>query len=218
MLHLTRIFASLAALAGLMLGSAAMAQNATATATDWAKTKYEYAFYADEYHSKCAGLSKLHALAAREARKYYAQQLDNAGHNAVRTKWDNAQKANFRRASCQGIVRDETAKKMVESVVFLVDEYLLAIHYSGVKQCGVISAERMTKLLAHNTKVEAAMKNRPDFAFVEPVAREHGKVLAGRCGSEIIAGDHFLLMSDMMGNFLFKATDYMNQQTAARSQ
>ena len=100
---------------------------------------------------------------------------------------------------------DPNVAAQIGNVGFLLDELLLAVHFAETESCGIYSAEDWGKLRSVIASAVPTIRQRPDLALIEPVARERARYISGKCASQFIAGSAILLGQTTYGQFLREA-------------
>lgn len=205
-----RYLLAIAALAWAPVSATVSAQENTApSAVDWANVKYEWAVIGEHYAEKCQKFSDFFEWSITEAKKSYAAQLDAAGYGESRKAFNEQMRQGFAFSTCEQVRQEQRVSSALNNLAFLGDEFLLAIHFAGVTSCGAISETKMAKLGAYLTGAVPKIQKRPDYAFIEPVAQEHGAKIKEQCES-FIAGNMILLMATEEGTLVLKAADHFN--------
>ena len=177
--------------------------------TDWDRKKLEWALFADEYQKKCKTLSDFHGETASRARKHYAARVDAAGLKDERAAFVTQVVGAIGKSDCSRLQAQPKVKEGLDNLGFLADEYLLAVHYSGLNECGTLGKASMAKLLAHLPKVYQGSRGRPDLAFIDPVAKARGEALKTTCSS-IVGEKSSLLYFNEVGGILLTGAAYFN--------
>ena len=199
------------AIALAFCGNAALAQNEGAAtvsgdALTYAKQKFAIAVIAKGHFDKgCSGVSKLQYEAAKVALDHYAGLLNASGESSYRQTVQQQADSAFGRGTCQQLESDPNVAAQIGNVGFLLDELLLAVHFAETESCGIYSAEDWGKLRSVIASAVPTIRQRPDLALIEPVARERARYISGKCASQFIAGSAILLGQTTYGQFLREA-------------
>lgn len=212
---MTKFFLRWAAICAFAIGGVpALAQSSAApTELGWAQEKFKYAVIGSEFgKKKCEGLAKIHIEAAKVARKSYKEVLVAAGLANQAGDFERAASRNFGRVTCRQIMREKNVTDTLAKVPFLTEELLLALHYADLKSCGIHNEIEWGNLMTYVSPYVEKIKQRPDGAFLVPVAKMRSKKIAETCSGNIIPDDAFLLGSTKYGLFMWEAVQFANNR------
>ncbi|MCB2086872.1 MAG: hypothetical protein H6919_13150 [Sphingomonadaceae bacterium] len=178
----------------------------------FAKEKYVTAVWGLRYaKGSCpGGPSKVYVEAASVAADHYGKIIDAAGESGSRFAFNAMTMARVKDMSCHQFMQAEDLRMQINKLGLLVDELLLAVHFSNIESCGIYDAAKWAPLKERASLVVPIVKTRPDASFVEFTARALGGTLAVLCNDPDVSSSPEVLERTTLGPFLREAVEFVN--------
>jgi len=205
------------ALASIWLGVSSSAWGKDSTmptqAIELAKQKYNIAQTLTQVKQDCSSTNMrvndvVYAVAENSA-KLYGDFLKSNGRTSDLAAIDTSIATTLKTNSCNTIRQNATFKQIVQQASFLINESLHALSVSNLTECGELNKASFQTVMAEANKIAASMHQRPDFAYLEPMANAQRQRFKELC-SGFMAGDYLLLSLDPTGDVLIEMIKLIN--------